>query len=202
MNTLRVHPLVHEWIRVRLNLEPEEQANLSIVSALLLYQYLPSEIFVWLSPRPNFNSLEVQDRMDQVKRHIRPVFTNLTDYAIHSSTASLERFVLCEILILARFSTDVTSFQVPSTLLKDLNCYTRRIINRIADDQKPFAHFTHKVVLWLKVSPRQKQKDQTQSFRRKADSFESLQANSSCCLHSLFLSCVTLIDTRSAKPEA
>ena len=179
--TLRVHPLVHEWIRVRLNPEPEKQANFSIVSALLLYQYLPSEIFVWLSPRPNFNSLEVQDRMDQVKRHIRPVLTNLTDYAIHSSTASLECFVLCEILILASFSTHLDlqsiSFQVPSALLKDLDCYIEWIMNRIADDQKPFARFIHRVILWLKGSPRQKQKDQTQSVRRIADSFESLQAN-------------------------
>ena len=180
VSTLRVHPLEHEWIRVRLNPEPEEQANFSIVSALLLYQYLPSEIFVWLSPRPNFNSLEVQDRTDQVKRHIRPVLTNLTDYAIHSSKASLERFVLCEILILASFSTHLdpqsTSFHVPSTLFKDLDCHTKQIINRIADDQKPFAQFFHKVALWLKVSSRQKQRDHTQSFRRIADSFESLQA--------------------------
>ena len=180
--TLRVHPLVHEWIRVRLNPEPKKQASFTIVSALLLYQYLPSEVLVWLSPRPNFNSLEVQDRIDQVKHHIRPVLTNLIDYAVHSPTPILECFVLCEILILASFSRHLdrlfVSFQIPSALFKDLDCHAKWIINRIADDQKPFAQFIHKVILWL-GGTRHEQEEHTQSVRRIADIFESLRANCS-----------------------
>ena len=178
--TLRVHPLVHEWIRVRLNPEPKKQASFSLVSALLLYQYLLSKILLWLSPGPNFNSPEVNDRIDQVKHHIRPVLNNLIDYAMHSPTATLECFVLCELLILASFSRYLDrlfiSFQIPSTLLKALNCHTKWMISRIADDQKPFAQFIHKVILWP-GGTRHEREGHTQSVTRIADVFESLQAN-------------------------
>lgn len=178
--TLRVHPLVHEWIRVRLNPEPEKQASFSFVSALLLYQYLPSEILLWLSPRPNFDLLKVNGRIDQINHHIGPVLKNLADYSMHSPTATLECFVLCEVLILASFSRHcdslLISFRLPSDLLKDLDCHTKWIISRISDDQKPFAQFIHKVISWL-GGTRHERKEHTQSVTRIADVFESLQAN-------------------------
>ena len=46
--TLHVHPLVHEWIRVRLNTEPGQQARLTICATLTLYQSFPLELVAWV----------------------------------------------------------------------------------------------------------------------------------------------------------
>ena len=173
--TLHVHPLVHEWIRVRLNPEPKKQAKFTIVGALLLYQYLPSEMLVWLGSRPEFNELEVHHRIDQVSHHIRVVLSNLADYAMHATTTSLEYFVLCEVHFLAGFSKHLDlRFGVSAALSKDLDRLIKMIISRIPHDQRPFARFIHKVILWL--GGNLTQKDHMASVGRIADSLESLQA--------------------------
>ena len=45
--TLYVHPLVHEWIRVRFNADPERQACLTFASTLIPYQTFPLELVAW-----------------------------------------------------------------------------------------------------------------------------------------------------------
>ena len=172
--TLHVHPLVHEWIRVRLNLEPKKQANFTIVGTLLLYHYLPSELLVWLGSRPESDILGLSHRIKQVSHHIRVVLSNLADYTMHATTVSLECFMLCEVYFLAGFSgfsrhPDLW-FGVSRARSEDLDRLIKTIIGRIPDDQRPFAIFIHKVILWLRGSPRQ-----MASVSRIADSLESLQ---------------------------
>ncbi|KAI5793152.1 hypothetical protein EDC01DRAFT_630151 [Geopyxis carbonaria] len=41
---LSVHPLVHEWIRVRLNEDPQKQAELSSMAASIVYQSYPLDV--------------------------------------------------------------------------------------------------------------------------------------------------------------
>ena len=170
---LHVHPLVHEWIRVRLNPEPEKQADFTIVGALLFYQYLPVEMLVWLGDRPTSNLPEISYRTNQLSHHIKVVSTNLTDYAMHATTVPLECFVLFEAYFLASFSrhSDLP-FRISSSLSKDLDRLIYMIIDRIAEDQRPFAHFIHKVTLWRlggSVKP-------FKSISNMANTFKSLQA--------------------------
>ena len=173
--TLHVHPLVHEWIRVRLNPEPEKQARFTIVGALLLFQYLPAEMLVWLCSRPKFHLQEVHHRINQVSHHIGVVLSNLTDYAVHATETPLECFLLCEVYFLAGFSrhSDLP-FGVSTELSQDLDRLIKMMISRMPHDQRSFAGFVHKVILWLGGSLRQK--DHMASVSRIADSLESLQA--------------------------
>ena len=173
--TLHVHPLVHEWIRVRLNPEPKKQAEFTIVGALLLYQYMPSERLLWLGRRSKSNFLELQRRIDQLSHHIGAVRTNLADYGMHSTTISLECYVLCEVYFLAGFSrhTDLP-FGVSAVLSTDLGHLIKMIIGQIPPDQRSFAHFIHKVILWLEGD--RNPSKQMASVSRIADSLDSLQA--------------------------
>ena len=173
--TLHVHPLVHEWTRVRLNSNPEMQANLTIVAALVLYQYLPSEVVIRLDYRPNtFVAREISERIDQVSHHIKGVLANLGDYAMHATNMPLECLMLCEIYSLASFSTHLSyPFDFFTARLERLDHIIEIICCRLPPGQIPFASFVHRVVTCLRGDGL----DRLTLVNEMADSFESLKSN-------------------------
>ena len=172
--TLHVHPLVHEWIRVRLNPYPEQQAKFTIAAALILYQYLPSEMVIWLDYHPTFISKQVSHRINQVFHHFKGVLVNLDDYAIHATNIPLECFMLCGVCLLARFSKQSThSFDISTGLLEDMDRITNLVIRCLPHDRMPLAYFIHRVILWLRGN--EKQRSRLTPVSKMADTFESLQ---------------------------
>lgn len=171
--TLHVHPLVHEWIRVRLNPYPEQQAKFTIVAALILYHYLPSEMVIMLDYHANFISPKISHRINQVSHHIRGVLANLGDYAMHATTIPLECFMLCELYFLASFSNhSVHPFDISTAILEDLDRVIKLVIRRLPRDLMPMGYFVHRVSLWLRRNL--KQRNRLTPVSKMIDTFESL----------------------------
>lgn len=70
---LSVHPLVHEWIRVRLNSSPVQQANFSISATLILYQSFPLDLMTRVYNEPLDNPKGLYGRVDQVMLQLKSV---------------------------------------------------------------------------------------------------------------------------------
>lgn len=98
---LSVHPLVHEWIRVRLNSNPAQQAKFSVAATLVLYQTFPFEVITKLYNEPLDEPSEVYSRVDGVLSHTKNVLVNLLEYQPHGDHLPIECFVLCGTLLLA-----------------------------------------------------------------------------------------------------
>ena len=176
--TLHVHPLVHEWTRVRLNSNPGMQANFTIVAALVLYHYLPSEVVIRLDYHPTSVSGIISQRIDQVSHHIKGVLANLGDYAMHATNMPLECLMLCEIYSLASFSTHlIYPFDLFTAPLEELDRIIELVRCRLPHGQIPFAYFVHRVIMWLRGNV--KQRDRLTLVNKMADSFESLQSKES-----------------------
>ena len=148
--TLRVHPLVHEWIRVRLNTEPEQQARLTICASLILYQSFPVELVAWVLDESPGWSDDVFPRVDRVAHHIINMLQNLRDYQTHAKTLPLECFVLCEMLILAQApSHSIRPLGKSNKVSADLDRVIRAMIPCLTQCQQPIALVVHKIVVWL-----------------------------------------------------
>lgn len=74
--TLDVHPLVHEWIRVRLNPTPARQAEFTVAATLMLYQSFPLELVTPLPDDYPAMSTSLIDRIDRVGHHVRSLLAN------------------------------------------------------------------------------------------------------------------------------
>ena len=149
--TLQVHPLVHEWIRVRLNTEPEQQARLTICTTLILYQSFPVELVAWVLDESPGWSDDVFHRVDRVAHHIINVLQNLRDYQTHAETLPLECFVLCETLILAQAPNhSVRPLGKSNKFSADLDRVIRAMIPCLTQYQQPIALVIHKIVVWLR----------------------------------------------------
>lgn len=152
--TLHVHPLVHEWIRVRLNTEPGKQARLTICATLILHQSFPLELVAWVPDASPGWSSDFSYRVDRVAHHIMSVLQNLRDYEARAETVPLECFVLCEIFILAQAPNHSVRprEKLNKVLSADLNQVIGAIIPCLAQNQQPIARITHKAVMWLRSS--------------------------------------------------
>jgi hypothetical protein len=77
---LDVHPLVHEWIRIRLGSAPERQAKLSTAVALVLEHAFPFDMLIQRLDG-SFSPLEwYLSRYNSVLPHIKANLLNLRDY--------------------------------------------------------------------------------------------------------------------------
>lgn len=175
--TLHVHPLVHEWIRVRLNPYPDQQAKFTIIAALILYQYLPSEMVIWpdsLDSQPTSITEDLSYRINQVSYHTSAVLANLRDYAINATTIPLECFMLCEVCFLAGLSTySFHQFGESTTLSKKLDRTIKMIISQQYHDNLSSEYFVHRVILSYRDNL--KQLNRLAPLSKMADTFESLQ---------------------------
>ena len=149
--TLQVHALVHEWIRVRLNSEPGQQARLTICATLILYQSFPLELVAWVPDASPGWLDDFSHRVDRVVHHIMSVLKNLHDYQAHAETLPLESFVLCEIFILAQAQNhSVPHLGKSNKLSANLDRVIRAMIPCLAQHQQPIAHVIHNAALWLR----------------------------------------------------
>ena len=173
--TLHVHPLVHEWIRVRLNPYPDLQANFTIIAALILYQYLPSEMVIWLDSQPTSIPEDLSYRIDQVSHHTRGVLANLRDYAVDATTIPLECFMLCEVCFLSGLSTySFHEFGESTALSEDLDRTIKLMISQPYHDQMSSEYFVHRVILCYR--DKLNQMNRLASISKMANTFESLQS--------------------------
>ena len=149
--TLHVHPLVHEWIRVRLNVEPEQQARLTICATLVLYQSFPLELVAWLPDGSPRWSNDFVQRVDHVAYHITSMLQNLREYQAHAGTLPLECFVLCEIFILAEAPNhSVHPFNTSNEVSANIHHVIRAMIPCLPQSQQPVAREIHKAISWLR----------------------------------------------------
>ena len=148
--TLQVHPLVHEWIRVRLNTEPGQQARLTIYATLILYQSFPLELVAWVPDLSPGWSDDVFHRVDRVMHHVMSVLRNLRDYQAHAETLPLECFVLCETFILAHAPNhSVRPLGKSNKVSANLDRVIGAMIPCLAQYQQPIARVIHKAIVWL-----------------------------------------------------
>lgn len=99
---LNVHPLVHEWIRVRLNPQPAIQAKFTIMAAVVLFQYFPLNHLVKISKRTtegNSISADFRSRTILIFLHLDSVVLNLKEYSKNSPEIPPE----CSALLAAAF---------------------------------------------------------------------------------------------------
>ena len=148
--TLHVHPLVHEWIRVRLNVEPAQQARLTICATLVLYQSFPLELVAWVPDGSPSWSSDFVHRVDRVAYHVTSVLQNLWDYQAHAETLPLECFVLCETFLLAEAPYhSVHPFDTSNEVSANLDQVIRAMIPCLPQCQQPLAREIHKAISWL-----------------------------------------------------
>ena len=148
--TLHVHPLVHEWIRVRLNVEPEQQARLTICATLVLYQSFPLELVAWVPDGSPSWSSDFVHRVNRVAYHITSVLQNLRDYQAHAESLPLECFVLCEIFILAEAPYhSVHPFDISKEVSANFDQVIRAMLPCLPQFQQPIAREIHKAISWL-----------------------------------------------------
>ena len=147
---LYIHPLVHEWLRVRLNGQPELQAKFTIAALLILYQSFPIDLIVGLYARPFPMSKDILIRFDQVSWHMDTVLANVEDYYDHIVDLPLECFTLCEAYFLAGNPKHSIIFhEVPRTTLQTLDRMIRLMALRLPNSLGTIALFIHNVIVWL-----------------------------------------------------
>ena len=174
--TLYVHPLVHEWIRVRLNPTPARQAKFTIAAALVLYQSFPLELVTCLPDDFPVMSNSLLDRIDRVGHHVKTVLTNLRDYHNNATTMPLECFNFCEVYYLMGFPKhSVFTLDISEELSKDLVQTIRAIVTSLPENLVSIAVFIHKVIVWLRST---KSKISLKKINRIIDSLKSLSLSS------------------------
>ena len=147
---LIIHPLVHEWIRVRLNSEPVQQANYTITASLVLYQTLPMEIIFGLYDDPPTPSEALMIKYDIVLRHLDSLLLNITDYCCHSTEIPLECFTLCEAFFCSGYNERFDyNREISNIRLRNLDRVVRLISSRLPQGVKSVALFIHNVNVWL-----------------------------------------------------
>ena len=148
LRTLSVHPLVHEWIRVRLNIDPNVQAKWTIAASMVLFQTLPLEVLV--DPQKSFSDVsKVQDRVNRAAPHIRSILMNLHDYSSAFDKLPVECYILCEILQLGgNPNRSLYGLDLADALPKDLNDTIKSLSSRLSQDLAPLATFIHRLIIW------------------------------------------------------
>ncbi|MCJ1420142.1 hypothetical protein MMC32_006499 [Xylographa parallela] len=147
---LNLHPLVHEWIRVRLNTDPIQQATYTIAASLVLYQTLPMEIIFGLYDDPPTPSIALMIKYDVVLRHLDSLLLNFKDYCCYGSEIPLECFTLCEAFFCYRCNEHPAQpREVSKSLLRTLDRVVRLIASRLPQGVKSLALFIHNVNVWL-----------------------------------------------------
>ena len=174
--TLYVHPLVHEWIRVRLNPTPARQAKFTIAAALILYQSFPLELVTCLPDNFPVISNSLIDRVNWVGHHVKTVLTNLRDYHNNATTMPLECFNFCEVYYLMGFPKhSVFTLDISEELSKDLDQTIRAIVTSLPENLVSMAFFILKVIVWLRST---ESEISLKTINRITDSLKSLSLSS------------------------
>ena len=98
---LSLHPLVHEWIRVRLNRTPHLQAKLTVDAIRILYHNFPVEAVARLQDEALDYSLDRKGRVDRTYLQLDFVIENLKEYFDKTEIIPLEVSTLLAAVMLA-----------------------------------------------------------------------------------------------------
>ncbi|MCJ1473354.1 hypothetical protein MMC13_002005 [Lambiella insularis] len=148
--TLSLQPLVHEWIRVRLNMDSAQQTRLTIIASLVMYQALPMELVFGLYDSPPTYSSDCWIRYDRVFRHLPALLLNLEHYHACGVEVPLESFVLYEsFFYLAYQPRSIAFLEMPKALLRKLDQTIRFISSRLQQGLARLCLFIHNMVVWL-----------------------------------------------------
>lgn len=135
---LSVHPLVHEWSRVRLNSSPAQQASYAITAMLILYQSFPLELITRVYNEPLDDLKGLYSRVDQVMLQLRSVLLNLRDYLAYGGSAPVECFILCGTLLLASYEKHSIYLRpMDTSIVNDIHLTMRIIATRIEPRWRP-----------------------------------------------------------------
>lgn len=155
---LSVHPLVHEWIRVRLNTRPKVQADWTVTAVLVLFQTFPSDMF--LNPSSFWEiTYYGHNNFLLVKGHIGTLLENLQGYMQNLDELPIECYILCETLLLAAFfddnDGDAISFLPSQRTPKNPDSIIQSVLTRLSPEYVPIASIIHRLVMWVrKKGPR------------------------------------------------
>ena len=119
---LSCHPLVHEWIRIRLNPAPVQQATYAITASLIMYQTLPMEMIFRVYDDPPTPSKDLMTKYNCALHHLDSLLLNLMDYCHHTTEIPLECFTLCEPFFFIGYSKHRVHLQgISEDLLRNLD---------------------------------------------------------------------------------
>lgn len=150
--TISVHPLVHEWTRVRLNANPIQQAKFAIAAATVLYQSFPLELAGWLPVQFPTMSADIHRRIDEVSQNLRNAVDNLRDYHSHVVTTPLECFTLLEAIHMTGLPKhSIYAFDLSNEFLIEVDRTIKAIIPCLTQSQQSLALYIHKVAAWLRI---------------------------------------------------
>ncbi|KAG8528660.1 uncharacterized protein KY384_006347 [Bacidia gigantensis] len=145
--TLTVHPLVHEWIRVRLNPFPEQQKTLTTSACHILFHHFPGELVMNFGDTSYRVQLSEQNRLraDCVKSHLPSTLMNIREYGIGSR--GLECYLLCETWFLG-CQKDSPGYRIPACsitkdVLQTLASAIRSIIPQLPVECREIAKLIH-----------------------------------------------------------
>jgi hypothetical protein len=114
---LSVHPLVHEWIRLRLKSNPQYQARLAHDAAMVLYHAFPFEVLTGnVTDSDTTISTEAVSQLDRIAPHIQSLLLNLREYQDLTISAPLELTSLLAAIMLI-FATTMPERKYTSNLL-------------------------------------------------------------------------------------
>ena len=145
--TLSVHPLVHEWIRVRLKHNPLLQAKLTVAATLVMFQSFPLEEIVRVHDEPVNESKETPS---QVSRHLTSVLLNFRDYHEAMTEVPLECFLLFEVIYLGVTFEYPSTHRLPKDLVRKLDLILRKVSSKTSLGLGPLASFIHKAIVSIR----------------------------------------------------
>lgn len=100
---LSVHPLVHEWMKIRMDSRMEEYNQFLTIASITLYQVFPFEHVTELWPRTVGTEYGLSYKHHELSRHFETVLENFTRKALTSNDFSvpiellLLQMVLCQL---------------------------------------------------------------------------------------------------------
>jgi hypothetical protein len=148
MNKLKVHPLVHEWIRLRLNTDRGRQIRLSIAAALTVYQSFPFELAIEkLCGTPLSLSEDSQTRIMRVSPHIKPIVLNLQEYSSDQSQVLDCISLLTGFVILTR--GEVGSYRIISDhSTAKIHKLLRLLMQQTSEEKRPYLSLILAILKW------------------------------------------------------
>ena len=172
--TLTVHPLVHEWIRVRLNSTPERQTELTTSACKVLLHSFPCDLLfdLKIAHKDKSSSPETASRLDRVQTHLGAALLNVNQYCAHQ--LALECFLVFESCVFAGVREHkFRGFTFPRENWKILYSSVQFMIPLLAVQYRGVASLIH---LALPLVPPQNEKSLEEVLKRILEALKSLKA--------------------------
>ena len=149
---LSLHPLVHEWVRIRSNRDPQLQARLAINAAFILYHSFPIEAVARPFDEALDQSIHDRYRVDMTYLQLDYVYENLKEYWKHAEEVPLEvSTFLGTVMLAARPQRRIGTFDFVTTIGgAKIKAYLDLLQNLIARSDPRYGDFLSNFNLALK----------------------------------------------------